>query len=732
MAEFAPPMLRAFASLEDGVGRTVVVSGPPLSGKSAILAAASARAEALQGRVIFLRAAYRDRSTPLATVAPLADLDLCHPSGPTHAPPDGANPGIEAGTAAAYVPEARSGESRRRRSGSSKSAVASAILGTSPRARAAAALDPEEFWRDASAATTSGGLTSLSILVDDAALADPQSREFLMFLSDRARFRPVLLVLALDSSAPGYALWEERLVARADVDWVRLAASRPEPREARKIREGFAELPPPTQRLLGVTALLGGSATEVNLSRIARSGFRGLADLLLPATEAGLVRVAGGRVALVGDSAAQVVEDLFVLADQREMHREIAEALSALNPEPDLARRLEIAGHYFAWSRGPQALRFLLEAAELSERLGAFDTAVEALDRALQCVPSLPGPDQPDAEAELRLFRSRILVFCGRVEEAERDLVEGVGAALTARLPTNRLEEWLEALVPALRVVGPRGSLVVLLGEIADRAHDAGAVDCEVLVLTLSTELEVLRGRSAAARALAERAALLSNREAGGPAQGLALLALALVRLDGPAEERERAARYLQSASVIFRAHRRSVFERIAAELIERGRQPSGREAPRPIRSPADLADLERRPRGALVELDQALRLAESLLGAGADARVEPALARARDIAARHHLVPPSPPLLRLWLAEARHAAASDPARARELLRTIIGLPPGGVTPGTRAEAIARLRSIEQLAGDQIAVESLTDRLNSPELRSFVRPEWEGPARADS
>ncbi|HZY69966.1 MAG TPA: ATP-binding protein [Thermoplasmata archaeon] len=729
MVEFAPSLLRAFASLEDGVGRTVAITGPPLSGKSAILEAASAHVESFQGRVVFLRAAYRDRATPLATVAGLADLEFLRTKGGEIVRSSAAIGPAESEAAAAYVPEPITPEPRRRRSAGSKSAVAAAILGGSARTRSAAALEPEEFWHNLSAAVGSGELRSLTILVDDAALADAPSREFLAFLSDRVRFRPVLLILALDTSAPGYSLWEERLVARADVDWVKLTASRPEPREARKVREGFAELPAPTQRLLGVTALLGGSATEVNLSRIARSGFRGLADLLLPATEAGLVRVVGGRVTLVGEGAAAVLADLFPLSDQREMHRELAEALSALNPEPDLARRLEIAGHFFAWNRGPQALRYLLEAAELSERLGAFDTSVEALDRALVCVTSLPSSDRADAEAELRLFRARILVFCGRVAEAERDIAEGVDAALRAQLPTSRLEEWLEDLVPALRVAGPHPSLVTLLGEVADRAHDAAAVDCEVLLLALSTEFETLRGRSSAARGLAERAAMLGGREAGQAAQGLGLLSLALVRLDGPSDERDRAVRYLRSASVLFRANRRPIFEQVVDELLERLRRP-GSEVRRPIRSPADLADLERRPRGPLLELEQSLNVAEHLLDTGSDVRIETALARARAIAARHHLVPPSPPLLRLWLAEGRHAASTDPARARDLLRSIVDLPPAGATPAARAEAIARLRALEQVAGDQFAVESLSQRLDSAELRAFVRPEWLPPAHA--
>ena len=98
------------------------------------------------------------------------------------------------------------------------------------------------------------------------------------------------------------------------------------------------------------------------------------------------------------------------------MHRQIAEALEALHPEPTLAHRLELARHYFAWEPGPSALRYLVEAAELSEGLGAYDSALEAVDLAIRCLPAMPSAERPSAQVELRLFRARALLYAGRCD----------------------------------------------------------------------------------------------------------------------------------------------------------------------------------------------------------------------------------------------------------------------------------------------------------------------------
>jgi AAA ATPase domain len=719
--EFPSAVLRAFAALSDGSGRTLVIAGPPLSGKSHLLEEVQAQSRAKGAKVFALQASYRDRSTPLATVAglqstaPKADLD--------EALSDAGGGNVRSADVSAYVPDFAPVESRRRRGSSARSSVGAALLGAPTRARSAAPLDAGTYWETLIAGFREPKAAPVVILVEDAALADNESRDFLLYLSERARLRPLLIVLVLDSSLPANAIWEERLLARADVDWVKFSRPRADAREARKIRENFLALPARTQKVVGYAALMGGNVSEVNLSRVAREGFRVLAETLLPATEARLIKVSGGRVMIAEEGGSALLAELIAPGARDEMHREIAEALSALNPEPILSRRLEIADHFFEWNRGPSALRFLLEAAELSERLTAYDTVAEVLDKALQCVPSLPPSDRPEAEAELRFFRARVLVFCGRVGEAEHELAEGVNLALAAHVGRERLEEWLEGTVPALRAAGPRPSLITLLGELADRCHDTGATGAEVLLVTVVTELELARGRLAAARTEAHRAARLGRRSPEETTQGLALYAVGLSRLGGSASDQERATRFLHSSALAFRSARRFALERQVDEIRARHHGPDGDRKKILAVWEAGIASAQR-PRNLLLELYYTLDFVEALLEGTADGRLDGAIQRAREIVERHHLMPPSPLLLRLWLAEGRSSALCDDARARERFEAVADLDAALAPPAVRAEALARLLKIVEKVGDPSVVESIVERLRSAERSATLRSEW--------
>jgi AAA ATPase-like protein len=714
-------VLRGFAALSDGSGRTLVIAGPPLSGKSQLLEAIQAQARATSAEVHPLVATYRDRSTPLATVAPLQASPLANELGA--AAEEDSLPTLVAPEVSPYVPEYAPVESRRRRAPSSRSSVGAALLGVPTRARSAAPIDAASYWESLVKAFRQPRPTPVAILVEDAALSDNESRDFLLYLSERARLRPLFIVLVLDTSLPSYSIWEERLLARADVDWVRFAHPRPDARESRKIRESFLALPVRTRAVVGYAALMGGSVSEVNLSRVAREGFRALAETLLPATEAGLVKVGGGRVTVVDEGSATLVVDLLAPETRAEMHREIAEALSALNPEPVLSRRIEIADHFFEWNRGPSALRYLLEAAELSERLNAFDTVAEILDKALQCVASLPPADRPEAEAELRFFRARVLIFCGRAGEAGRELAEGLNAAIAAHVARERVEEWVEGAVPALRAAGPRSSLITLLGELADRCHDVGAAGAEVLILAVLTELELARGRSVKARTEANRAARLGRRSTDGATQGLALFAVGLSRLGGSEKEQGMADRFLHSASLAFRSARRYALERLVEEVRTR-------QTVHVLDRKKLLAAWEagiaasQRPRNPLLELYHLLGYVETILDGPADARVEVTLRRAREIVERHHLMPPSPLLLRLWLAEGRNSALCDDAAARERFEAVADLSPALAPPVLRAEALSRLLPIAEKVGDASVLETLVDRLRSLEPITGALPEF--------
>ncbi|HEY6237910.1 MAG TPA: AAA family ATPase, partial [Thermoplasmata archaeon] len=352
---FPSAAARAVASLPNGSGRTLVIAGPPTSGKSALLAQVRGLLKGSGVEVVELRGAHRDREAAFALVAPLDADSLAAPM---------AEPDDEASADAPPVPMAalgsfgeESGRSRRAR-GERQRAT---IMGHSyaVRTRGVREMDAADYWRRFCEESRRPGAPGRAILIDDGGFADAESRDYLLYLIERARYRPLLLVLVLDSSDPSYGAWEEKLIARGDVDWIRFSEPLEDPREASRFRKGWEQLPDPTRRILGFLALLQGTATEVTLSRVSRMPFGPLADALVPAIENNLVRVDEGKVTLRHAGWARTIPELLRPRDVREFHREIADALEAMHREPTPERRRELAEHYFHWEAGPTALRYL-------------------------------------------------------------------------------------------------------------------------------------------------------------------------------------------------------------------------------------------------------------------------------------------------------------------------------------------------------------------------------------
>src|SRR5258708_6713602 len=142
------------------------------------------------------------------------------------------------------------------------------------------------------------GSKGLVVAVDDATFADDDSRDALAYLAERAPLAPILIVLVLDSSNPAQGEWERKLDPIPAVEWVRTRASRIDPREAVRVRRLVEGLSEASRRVVVLLALLDGTASEVRLARVARLTFPELADALLPAAEARLVRVEPGKVTL--------------------------------------------------------------------------------------------------------------------------------------------------------------------------------------------------------------------------------------------------------------------------------------------------------------------------------------------------------------------------------------------------------------------------------------------------
>lgn len=723
------PALRALEGLDDRVGRLLMITGPANSGKSALLD--RLREELTLGgvRVTDLRGKYHDREVSNAALAPLLN------EGPTPAPTsEGGEVDVPIAALGALGDE--SGRSARRRGGERRQGT---IMGVpyAVRTRGGLTMDPSEYWQRLRTELQDPARPPMAILVEDGSLVDAASRDFLLYLSERVRFRPVLIVVALDVGEAGYAGWEERLLGRNDVDWVRLAVARSDPREAHRIKVAFEALPPESQRVLVLASLLGGSTTEVTLSRVSRLNFNQLGDALLPASENHLVRLEAGKVTIAHGEWVTLFPEMLPVARVRSMHKEIAEAIEAMSPEPTLVRRTELAEHYFRWEAGPTALRYLLEAAELSERLSAYDAVLSLLDEALQCVDGLPAPDRPSAEVELRLFRTRALFFGGRPAEAERELHTSLVLALDHHLPALPLGEWVEGLVPALIAVGPRPVLMTELGEVSDRAHEAGLTEVEVLFQAILAGHEYRRGRVERARGGSRRAGQLARTLEPGAAQAAALLAVALSLMDGAPPERELAERFRRVAHQMLGTGRRGGLQQVAEELkaVSLARSGDREEA---LATHLRAIQVLQRLRLYPFELPHQLGVAEMILDArGADDRVAGALKRARELVEVLHLTPPSPSVLRLWLLEGRQQASlPDPEGARDRFRAILDRPPAGTIPELRRSALFRLVDLELSEGRGEEARAAFELLDDAAFPPGGRPTWGEwrsgrPGRAD-
>ncbi len=722
MSSLPSPFLRAQQALEENSGRTIVVAGPPLSGKSALLQEVRTMVKEWNARIVELRGSYRSRSVPYGALDGLnAGLEVPTTNGDGEADSNG-NGGVPASVPMApiaYLPD-RLPRSRRSRAGSARTS----FLGQPIRGRSANEGDPEAYWQQLLSEFRGPDPHPVAILIEDGALFDPESREFIVALSKKARLRPLLIVVALDTSVAGYVTWEDSFLGRGDVDWVRIPDALPDAREAHRLKAIFDDLPAVSQRVVGYVGLLRGNVGEVVLSRVARLNYPQLAEALLPATGVGLVKVQDGKVVIPHFAWIHMIGDLIPDKQLREMHLEIANALAALSPEPTLARRIEVARHYLAWFPGPMALKHLLEAGELSLHLLAFDTAEELFADAISCLPSLPPSERNSIEPELRMLHAQALFCAGRLAEGESELREGIATALRGQLAVEIVAEWMEALVLTMRVIGPRNSLSVLLAELADRCHDAGWTEIEILLQSLIAEFEWERNHPEKAREESRRAGGLAQGLRPGHLQAIALLAVGLSRIEGTPEEQELAGRFLSGARVLLSRSRRWELDHMAGDLEARLLEAKGEVQKALQQRQHAIPNLERQ-KLLSVELYHQLAIAATLLDRQVASGVEAAIERSRVIVESLHLIPPSPCLLRLWILEGRYRALNEETgTARDRWEAVAEEPASGSIPRLRAEALIRLALLEYSSGRPEVAEALVAQLNEAELAAAIPATW--------
>lgn len=582
----------------------------------------------------------------------------------------------------------------------------------------------------------SGNPVALAVLVDNATLLDPASRALLLQLSRLARRRPFLLVLELDSSLPSFSQWEEDLLGRADVDWIRMAHPHADVRETDRVQEIMATLPAETQRLVGFVALLDGSTSEVVLARISQRRTSEIQELALPALSANLLKRGEGRIAVAHESWVDHLVESLPEETRREMHRIVAEGLEALSPEPNLQRRFQIADHFFRAEPGPLALRHLVEAAHLAERVLAFDLAEAALAKSIECIPPAPDPALAELAVELRLQQAKILAFAGRPAESEQMLQQAVDAAMNGPLRENRLEELLLMMTQVVFSLGPREVLRTVLADAAEQFQRRRWSGAAAIARTLLAYHELLGARRAAAESEVAKAYALSERPGSDVARMAVLLFDAMVQLWTNDRPPPSVPRSLETVREMLRGSHLTDLDLLATSV----------EARWALAQEGASAALQVAGRGLIVaertgtlwlELHLQTQRVAILLRGETPAAAKSSLERCQFLVETLHIVPPGPALFRVWGFEAQTAQrAGRFEEAREVWLDVLAHSGYSHLARTRALTLLRLaqldvamqtldRARERL--DQIRTEGLGPLLPAPLQRDLGRLEESVP-----
>lgn len=721
MPSSEPAVVRAVEGLLERTGRTLILLGPPESGKSTLLAELRKGVEANRGRVVQITGTYRGRSVPFAALEglgrpPSESEDLELDEGPLGAD----EPALAPMAPVPVAPEAL-GRSRRR-----DGRVRTSFLGESTRTRGPAARNADEYWESLLEEFRGPEAHPVALFAEEAAWFDNESRQFVLDLSRHARLRPFLIVLSIDSTSSAAGVWQEALIGRTDVDWIRLGRPTPDPREVARLKELLSGLPAPAARLLGYLTLLGGETTLLVVARIAHLSLSQLRDAIKPAAAVGLAKVRDDRLSVPDPASVPILESLFPEEERRRWHRDVADGLHALSAEPPLSRRIEIARHSLAAAQDSSALTRLLEAGVISLGLLEYDEAARLLADALACLGSLPPADRLGVEPEMHLVNARALICAGCPAEGERELREGVDGALRAGTSSSDLAAWLEPLVPSLQAIGPRPRLAATVVELAERLHDADLIEPEVLLETLLPAYDVERNLPERSREEALRAAQSAHRLRERHLQALGLYAMGVARVVGTDDDLLQSERFLRASRYLLRDSRRWELDYIAGEFECRVLERQGRIDQAVALRRQSLASLER-ARLPSVELFHRVGIARVTLDRGDPAAAEEPLARARRIADSLHLFPPAPGLLELWLLEGRlDAVAGSVTGARDRFSALVDLPGPLSLPRFRVEATLRLALLEQAAGREELATELVARLTVADRETFLPPSARG------
>jgi hypothetical protein len=718
-ASWPPAVVRALEGLAEGRGRTIVIAGPPFSGKSELLASIRRVANERGYARVDLTGSYRNRTKPFEA---LASLEVTR-AGPSGAGGDKARADVGGYM---YVPgplfaPVVGGDAARL--GPARGGLPGGLGGGGGGAVGGRVLNVGDLHASLLRSFREDPAVPILVSVEDATLLDPESRDSIVLLRPKARYRPILVVLALDVSQVAFQAWEERLTGRAEVDWVRFRHAKPDPREAARLQEKFELLPEPAQRILLLLTLLGGSVPELTLARVARSSLGELANQMGPAVASNLIRLHEGKTMIPHDAWIDIIPQIVPEPQLRRAHLEVADALTAMTSEPDLRRRMELTHHYYEAAHDALALPYLVETSEICDQLQAFDASEDLLARALRCVPSLPEPDRPAATAELGLLHARALILAGRIREAEVGLHDAFRSALASGADPERLEEWASMVLPVVRMLGPRASLVAIVEDLTERFAAAGAPGAEVVFRIYRIELDYERGRYdealRAANAVARRARGLEPLIAQSASRFAATLFVSRGGYSVQAEEELFLAPQADSGRA-----RRSPLAQLVDEVqlrwVERDR-----DAAEALAAHTRAIAVAQHLRTVAMEVYHQVDLAEIDLDGRPTPRGREAANRALEIVELVHLMPPAPIWVRCWLLQGRLAALEDRLdEARDIWGAVADRPYPLAIGRYRAEAAIRLALLELADGKEDAAQRRLGCLEGVLAGSGVPEEW--------
>ncbi len=192
-------------------------------------------------------------------------------------------------------------------------------------------------------------------------------------------------------------------------------------------------LAPEQMRALSYASAIGHEFDFPLLAAASGIAEESLAEMLEQMTQGGILRErpGGDRFVFVHDDIRARVYQLLTASRLRVLHRNIAQAMERLYPEPPPEVVPELGRHYFLGRVPERSYRFNRLAADLARQNDRPEEASHHLERARIDVRSLPG-DHGAEEAEIAEALGDIYYATGDVRTADRLYSEGLEKAGTA------------------------------------------------------------------------------------------------------------------------------------------------------------------------------------------------------------------------------------------------------------------------------------------------------------